>query len=180
MYTVSQSFGRNIRKIIVLALVLALFALPFAAFADGDALASATINIPSLNLSTSVVNIPLDASIGTWNTNSLGSNIGHFEYTPWLGQTGNIVLGGHSTNADGSPSIFYGLDAINVGDTITLSQGATVQDYVVSGKRFVAISDVSVLYPTSSDTVTLITCAGYNDETGTYDQRLVVTARIAN
>ncbi|MCC6614920.1 MAG: class F sortase [Anaerolineae bacterium] len=180
MYTVSQSFGLNIRKVIILALVVALFALPIAAFADGDALASATISIPSLNLSSSVVNIPLDANIGTWNTNSLGASVGHFEYTPWLGQTGNIVLGGHSTNDDGSPSIFYGLAAINVGDTITLSQGATTQDYVVTGTRFVPISDVSVLYPTNSNTVTLITCAGYNDETGTYDQRLVVTARIAN
>ncbi|MBE0690163.1 MAG: class F sortase [Anaerolineae bacterium] len=182
MQTSTFSFTHTFRNIIVLALLATLFALPIAAFADGDAAASgsATISIPSLNLSTTVVSIPLDPNLGTWNTNSLGANIGHFEYTPWLGEHGNIVLGGHSTHDDGTPSIFYRLDAVNVGDTFTISQGTTVQEYLVTGKRFVAISDLSVLYPTNSDTVTLITCAGYNGETGTYEQRLVVTARQVN
>lgn len=178
MQTLSSSFVRFMRCIIILALVTFSLALPFAAFADGDAaLAGATITIPALNLSTSVVSIPLDPAIGTWNTNSLGGNIGHFEYTPWLGETGNIVLGGHSTDDEGAPSIFYHLEDIEVGDAVTISNGSVVQEYVVTGKRFVAISDVSVLYPTRNDIVTLITCAGYNGETGVYEQRLVVTAR---
>ncbi|MCA9904123.1 MAG: class F sortase [Anaerolineae bacterium] len=175
------SFARPLRYSIILALVAMSLALPFAAFADGDAaLAGATITIPALNVSTSVVNIPLDPAIGTWNTNSLGGNIGHFEYTPWLGESGNIVLGGHSTDDAGAPSIFYHLEDITVGDAVTISNGSVVQEYVVTGTRFVAISDVSVLYPTGRDIVTLITCAGYNGETGVYDQRLVVTARRVN
>jgi LPXTG-site transpeptidase (sortase) family protein len=136
----------------------------------------ALLTIPALNLSASVVTIPLDASIGTWNTTNLTTSVGHFEYTPWLGEQGNIVIGGHHTLADGTPSVFFELDDVAAGDRIQLSQGDSLLEYEVTRVRSVAISDLSVLYPGSSDVLTLITCAGFNGETGIYERRLVVTA----
>jgi LPXTG-site transpeptidase (sortase) family protein len=135
----------------------------------------ALLTIPALDLSAAVVTIPLDASIGTWNTASLGFDVGHFEYTPWVGEGGNIVLGGHHTLADGTPSVFYNLADISRGDTIEVMQGGVTEVYEVTRIRDVAISDLSVL-TTGSDTITLMTCAGYNDDTGNYDRRLVVIA----
>jgi LPXTG-site transpeptidase (sortase) family protein len=136
----------------------------------------ALLTIPALNLSAEVVTIPLDPSIGTWNTTQITTTVGHFEYTPWLGERGNIVIGGHHTLADGTPSVFYDLEAVAVGDRILLSQGDALTEYEVTRVRAVAIGDLSVLYPHNSDSLTLITCAGYNGQTGIYERRLVVTA----
>lgn len=179
MRITSFSFTQFMRMAALFIAVVALFALlPSPALAD-DPLAGngATLVIPSLSLTTAIVHAPLDASIGTWATGHLGTNVGHFEYTPWLGQTGNVVLGGHSTHPDGTPSVFYALDSIQVGDTIVVTWGNVTAEYAVTGLRFVAIGDLSPLNPTRRDTLTLLTCAGFNGETGVYEQRLVVTAR---
>jgi LPXTG-site transpeptidase (sortase) family protein len=162
-----------------LAAVMILVAvLPSAALAEDSLMAGgATLAIPSINLTASIINAPLDPTIGTWATGHLGSSVGHFEHTPWLGEHGNMVLGGHATNTEGAPSIFYALDQIQVGDSITVSQGGAVQEYVVTGLRLVGLNDLRVLNSTRRDTLTLMTCAGFNGATGTYDLRLVVTAR---
>jgi LPXTG-site transpeptidase (sortase) family protein len=179
MHIELSSFTRLTRVIALLMAVVAFMALaPSVALAD-DPLAggSATLSIPSLGLTAAIVHAPLDASLGTWATGHLGSSVGHFEYTPWLGQRGNIVLGGHATHPDGSPSIFYGLDGVQVGDRVVVTWGSISAEYEVSGLRFAAIGDLSPLSPTRRDTLTLLTCAGFNGETGVYESRLVVTAR---
>jgi LPXTG-site transpeptidase (sortase) family protein len=141
--------------------------------ANGD---GASITIPSLDLTASIVNLPLDSSLGTWNTAQLGDNVGHFQYTPWLGENGNIVLGGHATDEDGTPSVFYALPAVRVGDLITLHVGDQDVNYVVRRVRSVAVNDLSVLYSSSSETLTLLTCSGFNPNTRTYERRLAIVA----
>jgi LPXTG-site transpeptidase (sortase) family protein len=155
--------------------VAAVLAFVFAgrAAANGDA---ASIIIPSLDLTAPIVNLPLDNSIGTWNTSQLGDNVGHFEHTPWLGQNGNIVLGGHATDEDGTPSIFYELPGVSVGDLITIRVGDQDVNYLVRRIRSVAINDLSILYPSRGETLTLLTCSGFNPETRTYERRLAIVA----
>jgi LPXTG-site transpeptidase (sortase) family protein len=138
-----------------------------------------TLVIPALSLTAPIIPLPLDRSIGTWNTSQLGSSVGHFEHTPWLGENGNVVLGGHATGDDGSPSIFYGLNTLRIGDIITVNEQGAVVSYVVRRIRTVAVTDLSVLYSTGRETLTLITCSGFNDETRTFEQRLVVIAERA-
>lgn len=141
--------------------------------ASGDA---ASIIIPSLDLTAPIVNLPLDSSIGTWNTAQLGDNVGHFEHTPWLGQNGNIVLGGHATDENGTPSVFYALPAVRVGDLITIRVGGDNVNYIVRRIRSVAVDDLSVLYPSRGETLTLLTCSGFNAETRIYERRLAIVA----
>lgn len=141
--------------------------------ANGD---GASITIPSLDLSAPIVNLPLDSSIGTWNTSQLGDAVGHFEHTPWLGENGNIVLGGHATDDDGSPSVFYALPAVSVGDLITIQVGDQDVNYIVRRIRSVAVNDLSVLYPSGGETLTLLTCSGFNADTRTYERRLAIVA----
>lgn len=132
--------------------------------------------IPALNVNAPVVNLPLDNSIGTWNTTQLGSNVGHFEYTPWFGENGNVVLGGHATDEEGTPSVFYRLSDLSVGDLVSVRVGDQTVNYAVTRIRSVAVNDLSVLYSSGGETLTLLTCFGYNDETRTYNRRLAIIA----
>jgi LPXTG-site transpeptidase (sortase) family protein len=140
----------------------------------------ARLSIPSIDLDAPIVAIHLNETIGTWDTSQLGDLIGHFQYTPWVTERGNVVLGGHSTDSEGAPSIFYALEDVAIGDFVSVQEGSSTFEYEITGIRYVEISDLTVLYPTRQDTITLITCAGFNTETEVYEQRLVVTARRAD
>ncbi len=137
---------------------------------------SPLIMIPSLDLSAPIVTLPLDQSIGTWDTANLGDNVGHFEYTPWLGDNGNIVLGGHATLEDGSPSIFFTLGYLAVGDIVTIRVSSEDVHYAVRSIRSVAVNDLSILYASRGETLTLLTCSGFNPESRTYERRLAIVA----
>jgi LPXTG-site transpeptidase (sortase) family protein len=139
-----------------------------------------TLVIPALNLNASIVNLPLDSTIGTWNTAQLGDSVGHFEYTPWFGQNGNVVLGGHATDEDGTPSVFFTLGDLNVGDLITVQVDGEAVNYAVRRIRSVAVDDLSILYPSSGETLTLLTCSGFNPETRAYERRLAIVAERIN
>ena len=163
----------RLHRSLLAAAVLAFILVGGRASANGD---GASITIPSLDLTAPIVNLPLDNNLGTWNTAQLGDNVGHFQYTPWLGENGNIVLGGHATAEDGTPSVFYALPALEVGDLITIRVGDQDVNYVVRRIRSVGVNDLSVLYSGSGETLTLLTCSGFNADTRTYERRLAIVA----
>jgi len=169
---------RLLRRSLLLVAVVS-FIIAARAFAAEPA-SGARLSIQSIDLDAPIVSIYLNESIGTWDTSQLGDLIGHFQYTPWVTERGNVVLGGHSTDTEGAPSVFYNLEEVAIGDRVTVQEGSASFAYVVTGIRYVEISDLTVLYPTRQDTITLITCAGFNTETEVYEQRLVVTARRAD
>ena len=75
-----------------------------------------------------------------------------------VGEGGNLVIAGHRT------SWFRPLEGIKTGDSIQLewpdagSHALLRRTYKVAGFRVVEPNDVSLLAPTASDTLTLITC----------------------
>ena len=97
----------------------------------------------------------------TWNVSTLGMKIGHLENSAWLNTAydGNIVLAGHSTFPNGAPSIFSALGSIANNAVIILSQDGTDYPYLVTEKKLVAVSDISVIGQTSDRRLTLLTCA---------------------
>lgn len=144
---------------------------------------SAVISIPALQLETSIVNFPVvqNGDGYTWHIDPYESRVGHLQYTSWLGEGGNVVLAGHYNYPDGQPGIFGQLHAVQIGSDITVSQGDTVKTYRVTQVRVVPFTDVSVVYPTGVDQLTLITCNGvYNPALGTYEDRLIVIAEAIN
>jgi LPXTG-site transpeptidase (sortase) family protein len=66
-----------------------------------------------------------------------------------------------------------------MGDVIQIAGGGREFTYQVAEVHTVARTDVSVVQPTSSPTLTLITCTGaWQPEIGDYAERLVVRAEL--
>jgi len=112
-----------------------------------------------------------------WQISHLGDQVGHLEGTAWLDNpTGNVVLAGHVELSDGSKGAFADIDKMAVGDIVTLREDGVDYVYRVSEIKEVASDDLSVVYPTESARLTLITCSDYNFLSDVYENRIVVVA----
>jgi sortase A len=124
----------------------------------------ALIEIPKIDLSAVVVE-----GIGVPD---LKKGPGHYPGTPLPGQPGNVVISGHRTTY-GRP--FYNLDELTVGDPIYLTNpDGSRFAYVVSRSSIVQPTDVTVVYGTRDDRLTLTTC----NPRYSASQRLVVVAEL--
>jgi LPXTG-site transpeptidase (sortase) family protein len=102
----------------------------------------------------------------------------HYATTPLPGQTGNVVIVGHSSgnifNQGNYKFAFSLLRALDNGDTFYLQKDGKRYTYQVYNKHVVKPTDVSVLGPADKTaTATLITC----DPPGLNANRLVITAQ---
>ena len=77
---------------------------------------------------------------------------GRIEGTAWIDSPGNLGIAGHR---DG---FFRDLKDIEVGDSIDMLTHQGNSEFVVSSITIVDPTDVSVLAPTDSSTITLVTC----------------------
>jgi sortase A len=102
--------------------------------------------------------------------------VGHLEGTANPGENGKVVLTGHIESLT-SGNVFARLGELEIGDEILLFAGDQQFTYRISDIRVVSNTDLSVVAPTSSPTVALITCTGTFDYlTRDYTQRLIVIA----
>jgi LPXTG-site transpeptidase (sortase) family protein len=134
----------------------------------------ATLLIPKAGVAAKIISIFLDGV--SWDVSLLGANVGHLEGTATFDHPGNIGLVGHVEMADGQQGIFTHLRALAAGDLIVYRHGGDERFYVVRAVRVVAPDDMTVLYPTPREQLTLITCAAYDLLTNTYQERVVVVA----
>ncbi|MCU0496535.1 MAG: sortase [Anaerolineae bacterium] len=132
--------------------------------------------IPSIEVISPITSFPLGPE--TWEIDPWEAKIGHFEYTGW--RSGNMVLGGHVEYPDGSAGIFRDLQDLQIGDRIVFWQGLQPTYYRVIETKLVNQTDLTVLYPTPDDRLTLITCdaRSYQAETGEYLFRWAVIATL--
>lgn len=166
-------------KSILIALLLAAIWTQSPSAAAQDAIA--TLHIPAIEVSAPIVPIYIKAFADgnvTWDTSGLHMTSGYLDGTGWFGQAGNIVIGGHSELARGQADVFYRLDQVAVGAEITIHIDGAELRYVVVNVYRVNYQDLSPLYPTDHEQLTLITCdlGSYNASTGTYSNRVVVVA----
>ncbi|HLV34315.1 MAG TPA: sortase [Spirillospora sp.] len=112
----------------------------------------------------------------SWDVTDLGSHVGHLQGTAWMDKPGNIVLAGHVEMSDGRTGIFASLDRLNIGDPVTLTQNGEERIYQVTQKFTTDPTDLTVLYPSQTDRLTLITCSAYDFLTDEYRERFVVIA----
>ena len=134
----------------------------------------ASLFLPTAGVTAPVIEVYLDGE--SWDVKYLGQNAGHLQGTAWFGQSGNIVLAGHVEMPDGRAGIFAGVSKLNVGDPVVLSLNNQEQRYRISAIKRVEPDDLSVLYPTETDRLTLITCDSYDFLQNTYQDRVVVVA----
>lgn len=129
---------------------------------------------PAAGITADIVETYLDGV--SWDVSELGSNVGHLQGTAWMNATGNIVLAGHVEMRDGRAGVFARLNALEIGDSIILTQGDQERVYQVRQMFITQPNDLKVLYPTTSDRLTLITCSAYNIVQNVYEERFVVIA----
>jgi sortase A len=103
----------------------------------------------------------------------LKQGIGHRVGSANPGERGNLVLSGHD-DVYGEP--FRDLEKLDVGQEVLVYAGGTTFRYIVKARRVVAPNDLSVLAPSKSPIVTLITCTPYRVDTS----RLVVIGELAS
>jgi LPXTG-site transpeptidase (sortase) family protein len=78
--------------------------------------------------------------------------VGHIPGTAIPGERGNVAFAAHRD------TYFRPLAAIYAGDSISVATLQGTYRYQVVSTKIVRLSDVSVLYPTGRDAVTLVTC----------------------
>ena len=130
--------------------------------AEGNALTR--IQIPKINL---------DAIITEGVSHrALTLGPGHLQYSAIPGEAGNSVIAGHRD------TFFRHIYELKAGDDIYVERLGKQFHYVVTGKRVVQPSDVSVLDSSSDTRLTLITCYPVY-YIGPAPERLVVVAKLA-
>ncbi|MBN1642881.1 MAG: class D sortase [Anaerolineae bacterium] len=119
--------------------------------------------IPAIN-----VDVPVVEGVD-WE--QLKKGAGHLIGSANPGERGNCFIAGHN---DVYGEIFRDLEELKVGDEILVHAGARAYRYTVSAARIVEPDDVSVMEPTSTPILTLLTCYPYMIDS----HRLVVIAEL--
>ncbi len=101
----------------------------------------------------------------------LKKGVGQHIGTANPGETGNVVLSAHN---DIFGEIFRYLDQLQPGDEVILYTNQRAYRYIVTRTRVVEPTEVSVMTPSSTPIVTLISCYPYLVD----NQRIVVTAQL--
>jgi sortase A len=101
----------------------------------------------------------------------LKKGAGHHIGSANPGERGNTFISGHN---DIYGEIFRRLEEVKMGDEITVYAGERSYRYYVRATRIVEPDDVSVMYPTSTPILTLLTCYPYMVDS----HRLVVIAEL--
>ena len=97
---------------------------------------------------------------------------GHLQYSAIPGDVGNSVIAGHRD------TFFRHISELKTGDDIYVERRGRQFHYVVTGKRVVQPSDLSVLDSSSEARLTLITCYPVY-YIGPAPERLVIVATLA-
>jgi LPXTG-site transpeptidase (sortase) family protein len=146
---------------------------------------TAQLSIPAINVEAQVVPVELKSfpdGVVTWDVSQIDWEVGYFEGTGWFGQGSNTVLGGHSELEARTPGVFQHLDQLDIGDTVSVTTRRGQWLFMVEDVTTVAIDDLSPLYPSEEEQLTLITCdpQSYVEVDGDvlYDRRVVVTASL--
>ena len=156
--------------------ILSMFVVDTAIHAAAPLTATATsfLEIPSINLSVPLVVAPFTGN--TWDFSSLDDAAGFLDDLPMPGQGSNAIIGAHSELDNRLPGPFYNLNHVKVNDEIIVTLKGTKYTYSVSKMWYVLPTDISPISPTRTDSLTLLTCAGYDQ--GVYTTRLVVRAEL--
>jgi sortase A len=121
------------------------------------------IEIPSISVKAPVV------EGDDWE--ALKQGAGHHIGSADPGESDNCVISAHN---DIYGEIFRDLSDVDLGDEVFVYTASQVYRYVITQKRIIEPEEVSVMYPTSSPVLTLISCYPYGIDT----HRIVVIAEL--
>jgi LPXTG-site transpeptidase (sortase) family protein len=133
------------------------------------------LSIPRIEVSSLILGVPQSAE--GWNVRWLGNYVGWLSGSAFPTWEGNTVLTGHIYNSNGKPGIFVNLNQLSWGDQVVIAAWGQEHVYEVRSVEYVRADDVdAVMQHETQDWLTLLTCYGFDEETGTFDLRIVVRA----
>lgn len=136
------------------------------------------LEIPSIHLRSEVVPARLVEQGGatTWEVPAFKA--GHADFTAGAGAVGTAILLGHVQSLR-SGNVFAELHKVGLGQPVRVWGGEQQFDYRVTAVRIVDRTDLSVLEPSETPTLSLITCIGrWLPLERAYAERLVVQAEL--
>ena len=131
------------------------------------------LEIPALNVKAKIVGIPEYQN--TWDATWLQDDIGYLTGTAFPTQAGRTLLAGHVVDAQGAPSVFAELKTLHWGDEFVIYANGLKYVYQVQSNERIKADNMDIYKSSAYDEVSLITCQGYNEDTGEYDWRIAVT-----
>lgn len=131
--------------------------------------------IPRIGVESEIVGVPvLD---GDWDVSWLGDRVGLLEGSAFPTWPGNAVITGHVWTSYNQPGVFAGLRQLGFGDRIEIRAWGQTYVFSVWAIDLVDAGDVSAMNAIDEYSwVTLVTCEGYDEATGDYAYRRVVSA----
>ena len=145
--------------------------------------APTSVSIPSINAESELIALGLNAD-GTIEVpgTAPGSPAGWYTGSPTPGELGPAILLGHVNATGGGPGVFADLRDMSSGDVIDVKRadGSTVSFRFTKGEQYSKSSfpSDSVYGNTPNAELRLITCDGFNSETGEFDDNYVVYAEL--
>ena len=134
--------------------------------------------IPSISLDDPVVRVGITQSGAMAVPSGSTNQVGWYESGTVPGQIGSAVFDAHVFAA------FSNLSGVKPGDDIYVQEGSQLLHFVVGQAQtypLAALSPAQLFSRAGGRYLTLITCAGkYIPAQGTYNERLVVYAQLAN
>ncbi len=147
---------------------------------DGKSYASMDefrLMIPALGVDIPIVGVP--AGTDGWDITWLRGQAGYLAGTAYPTWNGNSGITAHVYDADGNPGPFVDLQKLKWGDVIIVQSFGQKYVYVVREVIRTYAEDLSVLRHEEKPWLTLITCQGFNEQTGLYIWRIAVRAEFA-
>ncbi|MBI5930648.1 MAG: class F sortase [Chloroflexi bacterium] len=132
--------------------------------------------IPAAQVYADITEVYLSDEMG-WDVSNLGQKVGYLQGTARPGSEHHVVLVGHVELRDGAPGVFKKLDKLTSGDIVILYVGAREIRYTVTEVFETDTYNLSVIADSTDKLLTMITCAGYDFISNTYQKRLVVQAK---
>lgn len=148
---------------------------------DPATIANNTLYIPKINVRVPIIwDVSAGSDLNSDLLKALERGIARYPQTALPNQTGNLFLTGHSSNywweKGNYKTVFALLNRLVAGDLVHLKYQDKLYTYRVNGQKVVKPTDTSVLAPTATPTLSLMTCT----PTGTTLLRRIVTANLIN
>jgi sortase A len=141
-----------------------------------------TLKVPTIKVNASIESVGLDVQ-GRMDVPKNANNVAWYNLGVKPGEIGNAVMAGHLDKANGTPAVFWNLNALQIGDVIQVvdQSGKSITFKVTDKKTFdndtFPIKEVFGEF--SKARLNLITCQGvWNKDTRNYSQRTVVFSEI--
>ncbi|MHA7155795.1 class F sortase [Arthrobacter sp. TMN-50] len=148
-----------------------------------EASAPVSFNIPTIEAQSELLHLGLREN-GSLEVppDGPGAPASWYNQSPTSGERGPSVLLGHVNATDGGPGVFADLRALQAGDEINVvrEDGSTAVFAVDRGEQYEKdnFPTLEVYGNTDAAELRLITCDGYNPETGEFDDNYVVYATL--